>query len=63
MFSAVALATYFLRLQIIILMKGRGFKRSNSNNENILDELMLQFFDSFQQHSGMEEWPYKDLIT
>ena len=44
-------------------MKGRGFKRSNSNNENTLDELMLQFFDSFQQHSGMEEWPYKDLIT
>ena len=53
LFPAVALATYFLRLQIIILMKGRGFKRSNSNNENILDELMLQFFDSFQHHSGM----------
>ena len=63
MFPGVALATYFLRLQIIILMKGRGFKRSNSNSENFLDELMLQFFDSFQQHSETEEWPFKDLIT
>ena len=51
LFPAVALATYFLRLQIIILMKGRGFKRSNSNNENILDELMLRFFDAFQQYT------------
>ena len=51
LFPAIALATYFLRLQIIILMKGRGFKRSNSNNENILDELMLQFFDTFQQYT------------
>ena len=51
LFPAVALATYFLRLQIIILMKGRGFKRSNSNNENILDELMLRFFDTFQQYT------------
>ena len=48
---AIGLATYFLRLQIIILMKGRGFKRSNSNNENILDELMLRFFDTFQQYT------------
>ena len=51
LFPAVALATYFLRLQIIILMKGRGFKRSNSKNENILDELMLRFFDTFQQYT------------
>ena len=48
---AIGLATYFLRLQIIILMRG---KRSTSN-ENILEEFRIVLDDHIGEMQFEEE--------
>ena len=50
---AIALATYFLRLQIVILMKGKRSIQENISPENLLDELIppIDFsYDTFEPY-------------
>ena len=52
-FLGIALATYFLRLQIIILMRGkRSIKQENSNNLTQIVKIVTDLADAYENYTS-----------